>query len=68
MQGIIEKIADILMFREGTEEDEEGAQQPIVTTGSIVWGVLLRSAIIVVISFLIIEITGQRNWWISFIV
>ena len=68
MQGIIEKIADILMFREGTEEDEEGSHQPIVTTGSIVWGVLLRSAIIVVISFIILEITGQRNWWISFIV
>lgn len=68
MQGFIEKIADFLMFREGTEEDEEGALQPVVTTGSIVWGILLRSAIIVVISFLIIEITGQRNWWITFIV
>ena len=44
------KVADYLMFREGTE-GLEGEVQPVVTTGSIVWGVILRSAIIIVISF-----------------
>jgi len=41
------------MFREGTEEEADGTHQPIITTGSIVWGVLLRSAIIMVLSFIL---------------
>jgi len=56
------------MFREGTEEEADGSLVPILTTGSIIWGVLLRSAIIIFSSFLIIEIFDMRQyWWFFFL-
>lgn len=64
-KDIIDKIADIFMFREGTELDNE-TNSPSVTTGSIVWGILLRSAIIISLSIVIIGYTDAYNlWWIT---
>jgi len=40
------KVLDLFMFREGTDEDNHSIN-PKVTFGSIVWGVLLRTVIVV---------------------
>lgn len=62
----IDKIKNLLMFQEGTIEDSY-SNQPVVTTGSIIWGVLLRSIIIVLLSFLLVEQLDDRSlWWIAF--
>jgi hypothetical protein len=64
-----DKAIDIFMFREGTDEDEHGSSQPVITTGSVVWGMIFRSAVIVFLTFVIIDQFEIRsNWWIfSFI-
>ncbi len=69
MNTIIDKIADLFLFREGTEAAENGELYPIVTVGSIVWGVILRASIIVVLSFIFIQFfrfTGY--WWLALFV
>jgi hypothetical protein len=67
---MIEKFKDILQFRVGTEEDEEGRLKNIVTPGSIVWGILLRTFILVLSSFVMFEIwTWVRSyWWFVFFI
>jgi hypothetical protein len=67
--NIKDKAIDIFMFREGTDEDEHGSSQPVITTGSVVWGMIFRSAVIVFLTFVIIDQFEIRsNWWIfSFI-
>ena len=66
MERFFEKIADIFLFREGTEEDEQGMKQPIVNVGSIVWGVILRSSIIIGLSFLFSSyIRFHDYWWLA---
>jgi hypothetical protein len=61
-----DKLIDVLQFREGTEEEADGSIQPIITTGSIVWGVLLRTAIIVFLSFIFYQFFGmQKFWWFT---
>lgn len=57
-----DKIMDILMFRETGDEDNE-SDQPVVTTGSVVWGLLLRSAIIIILSSLLINALELRTYW-----
>ncbi len=53
------------MFRESTEENEEGERTPVITTGSIVWGIILRTSIIVAISFfLVTRIDTKEIYWI----
>ena len=60
-----DKIIDTLMFREGTVEDESGETQPKVTTGSIVWGVMLRTAISIVLIYLILdELKIHEHWYL----
>lgn len=66
MTEFLYKILDILLFRVGIEEKEDGKIVPIFTTGSIVWGVLLRSAIIIFLSFIIMGLIDNRKyWWIT---
>lgn len=63
---MLEKILDLFMFREGTEEELDGTRTPIITTGSIVWGILLRTALIIFITFLFYEqLNIRKYWWIS---
>lgn len=63
---MLDKIIDALMFREGSEEDSL-SNEPVITTGSIVWGVLLRSFIIIIISvFIIQKFSMQEYWWGAF--
>jgi hypothetical protein len=62
---MLEKIIDILMFREGTEEEADGSLTPIITTGSIIWGALLRSSLIILIGFLFFDSFEMRQYlWI----
>lgn len=60
---MLNKISDLLMFREGTEEEAEGSSQPILTYGSIIWGILLRTAILVIIAFFLADNFNLRNIW-----
>lgn len=63
--GFGEKIIDLLMFRE-TDDESDAANVPVITTGSIVWGLLLRSFIIVFLSFLLISyFQAYQYWWYS---
>jgi hypothetical protein len=60
------KLIDILQFREGTEDDDEGGTQPVMTTGSIVWGVILRASIIIFLSFFLLEwFVSYKMWWVA---
>ncbi len=60
------RIIDFLMFRAGFREDVDGALQPIITTGSIVWGILLRSFIIIILSFIFMSVYSyHKHWWVS---
>lgn len=64
--NIFEKITNLLQFQEGTVEDNYSST-PVVTTGSIIWGVLLRSIIIMMLSFFVVEQIDNRSvWWIAF--
>lgn len=69
IETVIEKAKDLFLFREGKEENEEGTIQPIITTGSVVWGVLLRSAIIIFLGFLIAAAFEMNKlfWFFFFI-
>lgn len=61
----LETLKDLLQFRIGTEEDENGDEQPVITTGSVVWGVLLRMSVIIVIAFVFLSIfEAYRYWWV----
>lgn len=60
----LNKIFDYFMFREGTETDDYSTK-PIITTGSIVWGVLIRSFIIIFASlFLLEKFYFIYYWWL----
>jgi hypothetical protein len=66
MNGYFDKISDILMFRSGMEESPEGEYVPIQTTGSIIWGIILRSTLIFILSFVFLEFVQMREHiWIA---
>ncbi|MFN3195057.1 MAG: hypothetical protein ACE364_03805 [Chlorobiota bacterium] len=57
----IDKIKNLFLFKEVTDEDNHN--EPVVTVGSIVWGVLLRSSIIMVVTMIIMYIYGNNEMW-----
>ncbi|MFC2130980.1 hypothetical protein ACFLSQ_06060 [Bacteroidota bacterium] len=59
---MLEKISDLFMFREASDEDSH-TTEPVVTTGSIIWGVLLRTAILMIIISLLLEWLAMRQYW-----
>ena len=60
------KLIDIFMFREGTEEDDQGINQPVITTGSIIWGLILRTSVLFLASFFAVEyFRSGYIWWFS---
>lgn len=63
MDKNLEKIVDLFMFREGTEEDDYSTR-PIITTGSIVWGVILRSLIIIFLTFFLLDRGYGHSVWV----
>ena len=65
LERFFENLKDALMFREGSSVDNI-LTPPVVTTGSIVWGVLLRSLIIIAITlFLVLGLEQRELWWAS---
>ncbi|MBM2816797.1 MAG: hypothetical protein HW421_3559 [Ignavibacteria bacterium] len=59
------RLLDIFLFRIGGEEDSH-TNQPQVTVGSIVWGAILRSSIIIVLTFLMFAYFDvYQYWWVS---
>ena len=64
----LEKLKDALMFREGSYDDNYTVE-PKVTIGSIIWGILLRSSIIIFIAVMVAMMLYKRvmvNWWFIF--
>lgn len=59
----LDKIFDLLMFREGSDNDSE-TNLPVITTGSVVWGIILRTALIIII-FMIFSDYLRNYWYIS---
>lgn len=63
-----EKILDYLMFRQGNESDNL-TDHPVVTTGSIVWGVILRSSIVIIATLFLAQYYDHNQyWWYAFFV
>lgn len=63
-----DKILDLFMFREGGPEDSD-TNEPVVTTGSVVWGLLLRSTIILFAFYYLSERYGSPDfWWLLILV
>jgi len=62
---MFESLIDLLMFRQGGETDNH-TSQPVVTLGSVVWGVLLRTALITIgWIYLVYELELFDNWWLG---
>lgn len=57
----LEKIKHLFLFKDVTEDDNHN--EPVVTYGSIVWGVLLRTAIIVALTMVVTYGYGQNEVW-----
>lgn len=57
-----DKIVDAFMFREPSDEDSF-TNKPKVTYGSIVWGVIMRSAILVFLSLIIVNYFALYSYW-----
>jgi hypothetical protein len=65
MENIKDKIVDLFQFRIGTEKDDHGNPQPILTWGSIIWGIMFRTALVVFISFPFVRYTANPDlWWL----
>lgn len=63
MDKLFLKLFKLLNFE--TVDSTENTTQPVVTTGSIVFGVIIRTAIIIIISFFLVDYFDFRgNWWI----
>ncbi|MBX3042807.1 MAG: hypothetical protein KIT33_12900 [Candidatus Kapabacteria bacterium] len=61
-----DRILDYLMFREGGQEDNF-TDNPAVTTGSIVWGVILRTSIVIIVTLILLkQYDFHQYWWYSF--
>jgi hypothetical protein len=64
MSNIKDKVIDTFQFRIGTEKDDHGNNQPILTFGSIIWGIMFRTALVVFISFPIVTYSMNHElWW-----
>ena len=65
---LLDKIKDIFMFRNGGDIDNY-LTPPSVTAGSILWGILLRSAVLIIITMILIITLDKREfaWFAVFI-
>lgn len=64
----LDKVIDLFMFRETASEEGEGTV-PVITVGSIVWGVMLRSTILILVTLLLFEKFDIRfYWWFAFFI
>ncbi len=56
-----DKLIDIFNFRIGTEEEADGSLHPIITAGSVAWGILFRAALLTALAFLLLSIWDNRD-------
>jgi len=61
MYKILEKIKDLFMFQQGSSIDNY-ISPPSVTSGSILWGILLRSAVLIVCGLVAILYFEKREF------
>lgn len=62
---MIDSIIDLLMFRQGGDSDNH-TNEPVVTMGSVVWGVLFRTVIISLVwIYALYEFDLFDNWWVG---
>jgi len=68
LKQILDKIKDLFMFREGGDTDNY-LIPPQVTSGSILWGILIRSAVIIIITIILVVALNKRElaWFGVFI-
>ena len=68
IKQILEKIKDLFMFREGGDTDNY-LTPPQITSGAILWGILLRSAVIIIITIMLVLAFNKRDlaWFGVFI-
>lgn len=59
-----DKIIDLFQFREGTEEEADGSLIPIITFGSLAWGIILRSFILIMLTFIFFINWENRQYWL----
>jgi hypothetical protein len=57
----LEKLKHLFLFKDVTDSDSH--TEPVVTYGSIVWGVLLRSALLVIITMVLMYEFGHSEVW-----
>lgn len=61
---MLDRLTDLLLFRYTNQgKDNNSETKPYITTGSIVWGALIRTAIIVVVSWFVVEYFDLRDYW-----
>ena len=61
---MLDRLTDLLLFRYTNQgKDSNTELKPYITTGSIVWGALIRTAIIVFLSWSIVEYFELRDYW-----
>jgi len=59
----LKRFADYFLFRFGGQEDNY-TDKPEITFGAIVWGVLFRSSLIIVLTFLLINRFDLYGKWL----
>lgn len=62
LQVYVERLKDLFLFRDGGSIDNI-IVPPSVTMGSIIWGILLRSAVIIVITSILVAVLHRGGFW-----
>lgn len=69
-EEIKDLLIDVFNYRTGTEEESDGSMTPIITAGSVTWGILLRGFVLIFVGIVVIAFTEMRElgWFIAFLV
>lgn len=61
---MLDKLTDLLLFRYTNQgKDTNNIEKPYITMGSIVWGGLVRTILIVVVSWTVVGYYELRDYW-----
>lgn len=61
---IVEKLKFALLFKGVSDDDNHN--EPVVTHGTIIWGLILRSAIVVVVTIILLgQYRNNDIWYLS---
>jgi hypothetical protein len=65
---VIDRLTDLILFRfTGQKNDNNANPQPVITTGSIVLGALMRLTIVVLLSWWAMDIWRLQDYWSLFL-